>query len=511
MLSTLIVGILGALLLVAGVYLIALVLLRRRREARTAEESDRETGDLARQANHDLIAADEGVRDAQQELGFAEAEFDDTDVAPFKTAVDGAGGEVKAAFVIRQQLDDETPEDAPTRRQMFEEILKHTSTASALLQAQQDRLKQLREARTHAPEVIDQLGTQIGALATRLDQARATIVRLAAYAPASWQSITGNPAETDKRLQFARDAIARGKAALAAQDQRGTGTAIRDAQGAIGEAIALLDAVERLAASLDDAHARLADELAAAATDVEGARQALSVGAARPDQQQKLVDAQAFLAAAQKAAAATPPDVLEGFKNATQANATADAIVAAVREEAARLARQQAVLDSAIRAAAMAVGHAGDYLQTRRGGVGTQARTRLVEAQRQLDLANASQASDPDGALLAAQRAQSIANDAYIIASMDFDQFDQQGPPPGSFSGGNPSATILGGLIGGFLSGGFGGGRRGTWGGGGWGGTPWGSPPSSGGGGLGGLGGGGGRSIGGSWGGLGGRSRGGRW
>lgn len=370
--------------------------------------------------------------------------------------------------------------------------------------------------------MIEQLAAQVATLATRLDQAKATLARLSAYAASSWQSITGNPAETEKRLQFARDAIARGRAALAAKDQRSTGTAIRDAQGAIGEATALLDAVERLSASLDDANTRLPDELAAAATDVASARQAVSVGAPRPDQQQKAADAEAFLAAAQKAAAATPPDVLDAFKNATQANATADAVVAAAKEETARVSRQAAVIDSTIRAAAMAVSHASDYLETRRGGVGTQARTRLVEAQRQLDLANASQVSDPDGALLAAQRAQSIANDAYIIASLDFNQFDASGPPPGLAGTPDTSGTILGGLVAGFLSGGFGGGRRGNWGGGGWGGTPWGSPPgsgssgnsgSSGGGVFGGLGGsgGGGRSIGGSWGGLGGRSRGGRW
>jgi uncharacterized membrane protein YgcG len=226
---------------------------------------------------------------------------------------------------------------------------------------------------------------------------------------------------------------------------------------------------------------------------------------------QRLDEAGRSLAAARAAASAVPPDVLDAFKQATQANATADAINAGLREAAARVARRQAVLDGAMRAASMAVARADDFVETRRGGVGREARTRLVEARRQLDQASNLQATQPDAALQAAQRAQSLANDAYLIASQDFDQFDQQGPPRGSggSSGSDIAGAILGGIIGGILSGG-GGRRGGGGGGGGWGGTPWGSPPGSGGGGLGGMGGGG-RSIGGGWGGLGGRSRGGRW
>ena len=498
-------GIIAALLIVAGVYIVIVFYLRRRGEARTAEERDRRTGDLARRANHDLITADEGVRNAQQELGFVEAEFDEPDVAPFRTAVDQARAEIKAAFTIRQQLDDEIPEDPPTRQKMLEEVLRHTVAATAVLKAQEDRLQQLRDVRRRAPEVLDQLGAQVDALSQRLTTAHATLDGLTAYAPASWGSVKGHPAEADKRLAFARDAITRGRAAVGRQDQRAVGTAIRDAQGAIGETTSLLDAVERLAASLDDARTRLPDELAAAAADLEAARQALTSGPAAADQQQKLADGDRLLSTARVAASAIPPDVLEAFKGATQANATADSIVAAIKEEAARVARRQAVLDGAIRSAAMAVARATDFVETRRGGVGREARTRLVEAQRQLDQATAGQSSDPDGALKAAQRAQSLANDAYLIASQDFTNFDQQGPPGGG--GANLGATILGEILGGMLSGG----RRGGWGGGGWGGTPWGSPPSSGGSGRSGGFGGGGRSIGGSWGGLGGRSRGGRW
>jgi hypothetical protein len=506
-------GIIAALLIVVGLYIVFVVVARRRRDSRTAEERDRDTGDLARRANHDLIAADEAVRDGQQDLGFVEAEFDEPDVAPYRTALQQAADEVKAAFAVRQQLDDEVPDDAATRRGLLEEILRHTEVVAGLLKAQQDRLQQLRDVRRRAPEVLQQLAEQVSALSSRLDGTRATVARLNGYAEPSWASVKGHAAEADKRIQFARDAVARGQAALAGQDQRTIGGAIRDAQGALGEATSLLDAVDRLAASLDDAAARLPAELAAAASDVDAARAASASSGAGADQAPKVADAERLLASAREAAAALPPDVLSAFRDATAANAAADSVVAAIREAAAREARRQAVLDGAIRAAAMAVAQAGDFVETRRGGVGREARTRLAEAQRQLDAATAAESSDPDRALAAAQRAQSLANDAYLIASQDFNQFDQRGPGGGygrGGGGGDAAGAVIGGIIGGILSGG--------WGGGGWGGTPWGTPPASGGsggggiriGGLGGLGGGG-RPVGGTWGGLGGRSRGGRW
>ncbi|HEV7622795.1 MAG TPA: TPM domain-containing protein, partial [Amnibacterium sp.] len=113
------------------------------------------------------------------------------------------------------------------------------------------------------------------------------------------------------------------------------------------------------------------------------------------------------------------------------------------------------------------------YIDTRRGGVGTDARTRIVEAQRQLDAATAAQQDDPVTALAAAQRAQALANEAYELAQQDVDDF--RGGPFGGGGGrgfgGGAGGFLTGALLGGVLGGALGGDR---WGGGGWGGDGWG-------------------------------------
>src|SRR5437762_3452945 len=189
--GSLIVGIIGAVLILVGLYAVFLAVRRRRGISAGSGDRDPNTGDLARRANHDLIAADDAVRDAQQELGFVEAQFMDDAVTPFKAAVDQAAGEVKAAFAIRQQLDGATAEDPFTRQRLLGEILAHTDAATRGLAAESARLQQLRDEQRHAPEVLAQLGTQADALAARLEPGKASLAGFTAYAPASWQSVHG--------------------------------------------------------------------------------------------------------------------------------------------------------------------------------------------------------------------------------------------------------------------------------------------------------------------------------
>ncbi len=131
---------------------------------------------------------------------------------------------------------------------------------------------------------------------------------------------------------------------------------------------------------------------------------------------------------------------------------------------------------------------AADFISTRRGAVGAEARTRLSEAQRHLEAAQQLAESDPSKALQHAQSATQLASRALWAAQADVNRYqDNQRPPSGGVtgSGGNAAGAILGGiLIDSMLRGGFGG-RGGNWGGrggGGWGGPgpgSFGGPSSS--------------------------------
>jgi hypothetical protein len=112
-----------------------------------------------------------------------------------------------------------------------------------------------------------------------------------------------------------------------------------------------------------------------------------------------------------------------------------------------------------------------DFITTRRGGIGGEARTRLAEAQRHLDRAMSLAQTDPVSALAAAQQADALAEQAGQLARADVGAFAGGGAGGGGGFGGLGGA-ILGGILidsifggGGRGSGGFGGGGFGGFGG----------------------------------------------
>ena len=60
-----------------------------------------------------------------------------------------AQDELKAAFAVRQKLDDEIPEDPPTREAMLTEIVHRAGRAVASLDEQRKRMQGLRDTERH--------------------------------------------------------------------------------------------------------------------------------------------------------------------------------------------------------------------------------------------------------------------------------------------------------------------------------------------------------------------------
>jgi len=481
---------------------------------REAEERDRRTGRLAREANTLLVSTDERLRTAVEEADFVDAEFGEEQAAPFRQAIAGARDELKAAFEIRQRLDDAEPEDPPTRERMLAEIVDRAQRANGALDAQAARIAELRDLERNADAVLAGLPAQLEAQASRLTSAEATLERLQQYDADAWKPVEGNLEEARKGLDGARAAVGRAGASPPPTGRR----LVREillAQEGIAGARGLIDALESQARSVDDAEGALDDELSAADADLRDARAVLGElpdagGRGRaPD----LEATARSLEAARAASTATPRNPIAAHRETARARADAAAVLTAARGIATERARVLAALDAALRSAAIDVQRAADFIATRRNGVGRRARTRLAEAQRMLEGARASRDRDPAAALASAQHAERLAEEAYSLAAADFGRWDAGGPSPTRSGGSDIAGAILGGIIGGILSGG----GRGR--GGGWGGSNWGAPGpfggrGRGGGGFGGGGGwgGGGHSMGGGFGGGGGgHSRGGRW
>jgi uncharacterized membrane protein YgcG len=500
----------GLAFVVAGIALVGIWIASRLAARREAEERDRETGRLARQANAQLLAMDDRIRAAEQEAGFVEAEFGEDAATPFRTAIGEARDALKAAFSVRQKLDDEVPEDPPTRAGMLKEILDDCGRGNAALDAQAARIKELRDLEQHADQILAALPAKVATQATRLDGAQAAVASLAGYAESTSLSVKGNVAEARKGLAGATAAIRTGTTAVAAGDRPAAARAIATAQEGVAGAAGLLDAIDNLMASVRDAHDRLPDELTAAKADLDSARAAVAAepgaGAAaaasgsEPPTSKLVADAEAALGAATSAATATPLDPVAASRQAATARQLASHALARVRQDEAQRAQFAAALQAAMASAKTSVDRASDFIATRSSGVGRRARTRLAEAEASLEAAVRLRDSEATAAMAQARRADDLADEAYSLAQQDFAGWDHNQANPAR-GGSDLGAVILGGIIGGILAGG---GRHG-----GWGGSPWGSSGPFGGGGMGGggaIGGGwgGGHSVGGGFGGFGG-------
>jgi uncharacterized membrane protein YgcG len=505
----------GILLVGIGLVVLSMWLITRLASRRDAEERDRRTGRLARDANAALITTDERIRAADQEAGFVEAEFGPDAATPFRAAVADARGELQGAFEIRQRLDDAEPEAPETREAMLKEIIERAGRAESSLDRQASRIDELRNLERQAPAILAALPAQAAAQEARLADAEATLSRLTAgYAQPSWAAVAGNVVEARKGLAGARAAMDRGTAALARTTGGGASREIITAQQGIVGATALLDAVTATATAVRDAEAAIPGELRAAEGDLAAGRDALSSESepGASGRAAELAEAEQALREAQAAAALVPPDPIGAARKATNAHRLATELLAAVRSDAEQQARFRAALDASIDAARVEIDRASSFIATRGAGMRRTARTRLAEAERLLALAEDVRDSDPNRAMEAAKRADKLAGEAYTSAAMDFSRWDRTGRAADP-SGGDIAGAILGGIIGGILTGG----GRGA----GWGGSPWGASrgPSGGVFGRGGMGGGGGwggghargGSFGGFGGGGGGHARGGRW
>jgi uncharacterized membrane protein YgcG len=505
----------GLALLVAGAWLIWNRWEQGRAIADEDRERDRRLTGMAQQANAQLIETDELLRQNTQEFGFVEAEFGADAAGPFRTALETARAELQAAFRVRQLLDDGTPEEPPEREKMLSEILARCSKAQQLVDEQTDHFQELRDLERRAPEVLDEAERRLAEVAERIPAIEASIATLRAEASGSSKAVHGNVGEARKRIELVRRAVADGRSALASEKRPAAARAAKASQDALGQAIALLDAVDRETAVLAEAESGLDEALAQARADLDAARAAVE-GAPSTDQADELAAARAKLDAAEAAAAGSPRDAVLAYQLAREAEAAADEVVAKVREGEERRAKEAAATMAAIRAAELQVDRAEEFVAARRHGVGRRARTNLSEADAALEEARRLAETDPAAAVAAARRAGERADEAYRRAQGDFTRTDQAGyggtvilngerHPTGRNTnwGSDVGGAILGGIIGSILSGGGGrrGGGFGGFGGGGFGGGGGGSGGRSFGGGFGGGGGGGG----------GGRARGGGW
>lgn len=285
---------------------------------------------------------------------------------------------------------------------------------------------------------------------------------------AALASVSGNVDDAQQRLTFADESITRARE-LATRPVAGQSAelveTVRAAEAALAQARSLLDAVDSAESDIK----RAAAMLRSAIEDIQN-----GIAAADAQLRQGNVPRAGELATARGAAATAvqhaqangSADPLGAFTQLTKADAELDRLLAGLaqeREAAERLAR---TFDQAHFTAQSRVRAVSDYIDARRGSIGPEARTRLAEAVRQLQAAQASRAGNPNEAIAYANGASMLAAQAQSLANADVQNAERM--YAGRFGGGGGSnmgamigGIIIGNILTGAMRGGFGG-----WGGG---------------------------------------------
>lgn len=371
---------------------------------------------------------------------------------------------------------------------MLDEIIARCTEASRRLDAESAAFDRLRDLERNAPQALATVAEQFQALSGRTAAAEATLAALTVrYADSASAPVASNAQQAEDRLLFATTSLDAARGAVGGGDNGKAAVHVRAAEGAVGQAATLVDAVERRAQELAEADRNLPGALNEAETDLADARGLLTgtaEGTSTADLRGRVGRAEAVLADVRREQAAGRYDPIDCLRRVEEADAALDEAMAGARERESGRQRAVALLDQAMLSARSAIGAATDYITTSRGAVGSQARTRLAEAGRHLERAVSLAATDPPGALAEAQQADSLARQAQQLAEQDVRGY--QDPYGGRRSGGGQGGAVLGGIIlgeilrgggrgvgfggrGGVFGGGFGGGGAGpgSFGGGG--------------------------------------------
>ncbi|WP_050513650.1 TPM domain-containing protein [Streptomyces griseus] len=482
---------------VAGVGAVGVYAYARRKRRTTTRTTPAATGwgrgagaggapeplpELDAQAKQVLVDTDDAVRTSEEELGFATAQFGEEAAKPFTEAVARAKDELTQSFRLRQQLDDAFPEDDATRRRMLDEILRRCATANEGLDTVSEDFDRLRAMERTAPQALATVDATQRDLAGRVAAAESGVAGLRErYGEGAAAPVAADVEQAKDRLVFAGSAVEEARTAVDGGENSRAAVYIRAAEGAVGQAGTLLDSVDRRAAELGEAARKLPAALTETDTDLAdagGLLEGTAEGASTADLRGRIARAETVLADVRGAMAAGPYDPIDALRRVEEADAALDEALAGARDQERGEAKARSLLDQAMLTARSAIGAAADFITTNRGAVGSQARTRLAEAQRRWEAARELSATDAQGALAEARQADALAGQAMALAEQDVRGFgSMQGPGGMGGGGGGMGGAVLGGIIlgglfgggggrGGGMGGGFGGGRSGGFGGG---------------------------------------------
>lgn len=403
-----------AVILVTGLVIAGFVVLFRRRGDRGIRAAGpNDLGSLTRRAGSLLVAVDDALRDADQELGYAIAQFGADRARPYAAALTEARAKVTEAFRLRQLLDDSVPDSDRERREWTLQVIALCEQAQRGLGTQDREFAALRALEVNAAGTLDDVRRRLADAQTRLGTARATLADLRArYDDAVVAAVAGHPEAAERELTQAASLADAAAPGISQTGVNAVATTLLESGLAVQRADALLDAVDRTARDLTAASAALDTLRSTTETDLTEARAQVDT-APDADTGQAIIDAIAATEKALRSADGSNPVAdLDAIGDAV---ADLDLALKGARNQAQRLEHARTAYAGTLVSAQNQISAAKDFIRTHGGGA--EARTRLAEADRQVALAAA--AADPVEALDTIRRAVTLARDADALARYD--------------------------------------------------------------------------------------------
>jgi hypothetical protein len=415
-----------------------------------------------------VVEVDNAVRTSANELVLAQEEFGEAQTAPFAAAVDNARETLKHAFTVRQKLDDDVPEPLPERRDLLTKVVVSAARANKELGTQTASFHQMRDLVFNAPERLDALTQQLVTVTARLDPSDQKLAQLRTeFDESALASVARNVNAARERVEFADQSISRGRELSAKPVAGEVGDlvdCVRGGESALQQANTMLDAVDSAASDIRRAVSTLPGAIEDIQRGINQAGEQIAKGGLAKSAELSVARDAAVKAvtAAQTSGAADP---LGTFTQLTQADADLDRLLASVAEEREASERLLRSYEQALATAQSRVRSVSDYIDTRRGSIGPEARTRLNEAVRQLEAAEAKKTTAIDEAIKHANGASLLASQAQQLANSDVQagqrQYQTRYGGRQSDMGAMVGGIILGNILTGGMGGGYGGGYTG--------------------------------------------------
>lgn len=400
---------------------------------RGASELAVRDADLAKQAALALVAADERVRIAVDDLGFAEAELGSDATMQLRETLVEVRTQLNDAFRLHRLNHDPMPGSLDEVRARNLRIAQICEWAEDALERQTTALADRARRARRASEVVAAVRADLERLRARIPHARDTIDRLTArYAREALARVDGNPAEADRLIGFAEHSVAVAEVRHAAGHREQASVALEASTASVQRAASLLDAVETF-----EVEALRAESMLVAL--VEECRRDLAAALEVP-RSRRVADVvgelQAALAAIPQAGVNTNP--FAHLSRLREARATLVAAVAAARERATDLIPLVDHVHHAIRDADRRLDVARDAIAAHPGWISPEALTSLAESEHaRIDLGHFMGGSvttipvtDQDRreqVIAMARRVASLAGESMQLARRDIDASRLQG------------------------------------------------------------------------------------